>query len=285
MKLRGSMKRLRRAFRALQRAHQGRHRRNMLGEHIVGVLMRTGNGLFAVDVEDDVVRPRPGGHRTHGEEEIARAVAFLDGEANVLVVGAHVGTIAIPLARRCKALWAIEPNPNTFELLNYNVALNRASNVTPLNFAASDRDEEIEFVASRTNSGGSKRMPKIRAPIYFRDHPQILRVPARPLDRALEGIDFKLIIMDCEGSEYLALKGMPRILAGATALFVEFLPHHLKNVAGVTPEEFVDAIGPGFTRLHVPSKKLTVDREAFKATLRAMYDADEGDAGLVFSIT
>ena len=284
MKLRGSMKRLRRAFRAVQRAHQGRHRRNMLGEHIVGVLMRTGNGLFAVDVEDDVVRPRPGGHRTHGEEEIARAVAFLDDQANVLVVGSHIGTIAIPLARRCKALWAIEPNPNTFELLNYNVALNRASNVTPLNFAASDRDEEIEFVASRTNSGGSKRMPKIRAPIYFRDHPQILRVPARPLDRELEGIDFKLIFMDCEGSEYHALKAMTRILAGATALFVEFLPHHLKNVAGVTPEEFVDAVGPGFTRLHVPSKNLTVGRDSFKATLRAMYDADEGDAGLVFSI-
>jgi FkbM family methyltransferase len=283
MKFRGSMKRLRRALRAVQRAHQGQHRRNMLGEHIVGVLMRTGNGLFAVDVEDDVVRPRPGGHRTHGEEEIARAVVFLDDRANVLVVGSHVGTIAIPLARRCKALWAIEPNPNTFELLSYNIALNHASNVRPLKFAASDRDEDIEFVASRTNSGGSKRMPKIRAPIYFRDHPQILRVPARPLDRELNDIDFKLIFMDCEGSEYLALKGMPRILAGATALFVEFLPHHLKNVAGVTPEEFVDAIGPSFTRLHVPSKNITVGRDAFKATLRAMYEADEGDAGIVFS--
>jgi FkbM family methyltransferase len=283
MKLRGSMKRLRRALRAIQHAHQGRHRRNMLGEHIAGVLMRTGNGLFAVDVEDDIVRPRPGGHRTHGEEEIARAVAFLDDQANVLVVGSHIGTIAIPLARRCKAVWAIEPNPNTFELLNYNIALNRANNVTALNFAASDRDEEIEFVASRTNSGGSKRMPKIRAPIYFRDHPQILRVPARPLDRALDDISFKLIFMDCEGSEYHALKGMTRILAGATALFVEFLPHHLKNVAGVTPEEFVDAIGPAFTGLHVPSKNLTVARDAFKTTLRSMYDTDEGDAGLVFS--
>jgi FkbM family methyltransferase len=277
------MKRLRRGLRAMQRAHQGRRRRNMLGGHIVGVLMRTSNGLFAVDVEDDVVRPRPGGHRTHGEEEITRAVAFLDGGANVLVVGSHIGTIAIPLARRCKALWAIEPNPNTFDLLNYNIVLNRASNVTALNFAASDRDEEIEFIASRTNSGGSKRMPKIRAPIYFRDHPQILRVPARALDRALDGHSFKLIFMDCEGSEYHALKGMPRILADTTALFVEFLPHHLKNVASVTPEEFVDAIGHGFTTLHVPSKNLTVGRDSFKATLRAMYDADEGDAGLVFS--
>ena len=283
MEFRGSMKRLRRALRAMQRAQQGRHRRRMLGDHIVGALMRTGNGLYAIDIEDDAVRPRPGGHRTHGEEEIARASAFLDAEANVLVVGAHIGTIAIPLARRCRALWAIEPNPNTFDLLACNFALNHAGNVTPLNFAASDRDEEIEFVASRSNSGGSKRMPKIRAPIYFRDRPQILRVPARPLDRALGDIAFTLIFMDCEGSEYYALKGMSRILAGATALFVEFLPHHLRNVAGVTPEEFVDAIGPTFATLTVPSKGLTVGREAFKATLRAMYDAEEGDAGLVFS--
>ncbi len=41
--------------------------------------------------------------------------------------------------------------------------------------------------------------------------------------------------------------------------------------------------GPGFTTLHVPSKDIPVPRDAFKATLRAMYDADEGDAGLVFS--
>jgi hypothetical protein len=99
----------------------------------------------------------------------------------------------------------------------------------------------------------------------------------------LDGVSFKLIFMDCEGSEYRALKGMKRILAGATALFVEFLPHDLKNVAGVTPEEFVDAVGPGFQQLHVPSKNVTVARDAFKATLRAMYDADQGDAGLVFS--
>ncbi|HEY1503362.1 MAG TPA: FkbM family methyltransferase [Stellaceae bacterium] len=255
----------------------------MLGDHIVGALMRTGSGLFAVDVEDDVVRPRSGGDRTHGEEEIARAAAFLDGEANVLVVGAHIGTIAIPLARHCRALWAVEPNPVSFGLLNHNIALNHARNVTALNFAASDRDEEIEFVANRSNSGGSKRMPKIRAPIYFRDRPEILRLPARPLDRAIEGVPFKLIFMDCEGSEYVALKGMPRILAGANALFVEFLPHHLKNVAGVAPEDFVDAVGLGFMKLHVPSKNITVARDGFKATLRAMYDADEGDAGLVFS--
>lgn len=255
----------------------------MLAENVVAVLMRTGSGVFAIDMEDAEVRPRPGPPRTHGEEEIARAVAFLDSAANVLVVGAHIGTIAIPLARRCAQLWAVEPNPKTFELLNYNVALNRADNIRTFNFAASDRDEEIEFVANRTNTGGSKRMPKVRAPIYFRDAPEILRVPARPLDREFAGIDFKLVFMDCEGSEYLALKGMQRILAGATALFVEFLPHHLRDVAGIAPEDFVAPIAPHFRELFVPSQQLRVGRDAFTSTLQTMYDRDVGDAGIIFT--
>ena len=283
MKLKGSAKRMRRALRAVQRRYQGRHRKRLFGDHVIGALMRTQNGIYAVDIEDDIVRPRPGGHRTHGEAEIARAVSLIDHDSNVLVVGAHIGTVAIPLARRCRALWAIEPNPTTFELLNINVALNRIANIETFNFAASDRDEEIEFVANRSNTGGSKRMPVVKAPIYFRDHPQILRVPARPLDREFAEVEFKLVFMDCEGSEYSALKGMPRILAGAAALIVEFLPHHLRNVAGVSPEEFLAAIGPGFATLSVPSKGLTVARAEFAALLRAMFDADQGDAGLIFA--
>ncbi|HVA13438.1 MAG TPA: FkbM family methyltransferase [Stellaceae bacterium] len=283
MQLKGSIKNLRRRLRAVQRRYQGQHRKRMLGEHIAATIMRTGTGLYAIDVEDDAVRPRSGGHRTHGEDEIARAAKFIDRESNVLVVGAHVGTIAIPLARLARGLWAVEANPRTFELLNYSVALNRADNMRTLNLAASDRDEEIEFVANRNNSGGAKRMPKIRAPMYFRDRPNVVRVPAQPLDTVLAGTDFALVFMDCEGSEYYTLKGMQRILGGARALMVEFLPHHLRNVAGVEPEDFVDAIGPGFGTLFIPSKNLAVAGDDIKRVLRLMYDRDEGDAGLVFT--
>jgi hypothetical protein len=76
---------------------------------------------------------------------------------------------------------------------------------------------------------------------------------------------------------------MQKILGRARTLFVEFLPHHLRNVSGVSPEEFVTLIAPHFSRLFIPSKNQTVARSAFKETLRRMYDHDEADAGLVFT--
>jgi len=41
-----------------------------------------------------------------------------------------------------------------------NIKLNGATNVCALNILAGEREEEVEFVQNRTNSGGSKRMPR-----------------------------------------------------------------------------------------------------------------------------
>ena len=266
-----------------QRLLQGRLRRHLFGDHVAGALIRSGERVYAIDLEDDIVRRRADGYRSPVEEEIRRVAEFVTCDDNVLVVGAHIGTVAIPVAKLCRALWAIEANPRTFQLLTYNLKLNDAGNVHALNLVAGDREEEIDFVLNRMNSGGSKRMPRIKARMYFADHPDVIRLKTCPLDAALDGIDFALVFMDIEGSEYFALRGMQRILGGAKALFVEFLPHHLRNVSGISPEEFLAPIEPHFERLYVPSKDLTVARPEFRHMLRQMYDADEADAGLVFT--
>ena len=266
-----------------QRRLEGRLRRRLFGDHVAAALFRSGGGVYAIDIEDDIVRPRRGGYRSPVEEEIRRVAEFITHDDNVLVVGAHIGTVAIPVAKLCRALWAIEANPRTFELLSYNLRVNDADNVHALNLMAGDREEEIDFVQNRMNSGGSKRMPKVKAAMYFADHPDVVRLKTRPLDAALDGIDFALVFMDIEGSEYFALRGMQRILGRAKTLFVEFLPHHLRNVSSVSPEEFLAPIEPHFERLFVPSKNLTVARPEFRRVLSQMYDADEADAGLVFT--
>lgn len=76
---------------------------------------------------------------------------------------------------------------------------------------------------------------------------------------------------------------MPSILNGARDLFVEFIPHHLKNVSCVTVPEFVSTIYPYFSQLFIPSKHLHVEKAGFSAALQAMYDAGQSDDGLHFS--
>jgi predicted nucleotidyltransferase len=125
-------------------------------------------------------------------------------------------------------------------------------------------------------------MPIIKDYKYFSDNPTILKVEARKLDDTLKN-NFDLIVMDIEGSEYFALKGMKKILSHAKHLIVEFLPHHLKNVSGVSVKEFLKVIDPYFNSLYIPSKKITVNKSNFLKILENMYNSEESDEGIVFS--
>jgi FkbM family methyltransferase len=244
-------------------------------------IVQTGQGLFHLDLVDRFVsRSLLNGSYGRGEIELART--FLDADSRVLVVGAHIGAIAIPLSKHCRQLVAIEANPDTCASLKINVRLNQCSNVTVHEVAANDRREALPFVMNTHNSGGSKRMPKLRHPAYFYDDPRVIEVAGVRLDDFLDPPDFDLVFMDIEGSEYFAFLGMQRILARAAALIVEFLPHHLTRVAGVSVDEFLRPLIPHFDLLTVPSIGVDCLKETFLPTLNALFDAGRGDAGIVF---
>lgn len=254
----------------------------LLGRHALAIVASTPAGLFAVDPEDWTVGRSLLTDGQWGTSELERIYSFITPDSTVLVVGAHVGSLAIPLARRSRHLIAIEANPNTFRLLQINFLLNQITNHELHNLAASNRRENIRFVLSRTNSGGSKREPLNKEDIYYYDKPETISVPAFPLDELLEGKSVDFILMDIEGSEYFALKGMSNILARARGIQVEFLPHHLKNVSGVTPEQFAELFIPHFDILKIPSLQRMVRRAEFAPILREMYQQGHGDEGLIF---
>lgn len=249
---------------------------------VKGVVVKTEQGWFCLDPDDQFVSKSLLETGAYGLVEIEQARQFCDAGSRVLVVGAHIGTIAIPLARSCEELVAIEANPEIYEFLELNVAMNRGFNIQTHNIAASDREAPVEFVMNTVNSGGSKRMPVHRDHIYFYDNPRVATVPGARLDDLLAGEQFDLVFMDIEGSEYHAFLGMRRILAGAKTLIVEFLPHHLARVAGVTVEEFLEPLCANFSALTVPSTGQHAGRKEFLGVLQRMFDANHGDAGIIF---
>jgi FkbM family methyltransferase len=198
------------------------------------------------------------------------------------VVGTHIGAIAVPLARDCRELVAIEANPNTFKLLEANVRLNALNNVTLHNVGASDKEETLSFLLNRDASGGSKRMPATQRFFYTYDQPEVINIPAVSLDDLLGERTFDLIFMDIEGSEYFALKGMRKILARSRALMVEFLPHHIADVANVGIDEFLSVIEPHFPWLFIPGKPEMITGAAISQTLRGMFEAGVGHDGIYF---
>lgn len=75
---------------------------------------------------------------------------------------------------------------------------------------------------------------------------------------------------------------MQRILRTARVLQVEFIPHHLINVANVSTEEFLAPIQDHFNALVVRHRKLVVGRDQFRATLTNMLENNEASEGLLF---
>ena len=258
-------------------------RRRLLGVNVRALLVDCRNGLFLVDVEDLYVGRHLSAQGEHGSAEIERLKQHVDMEADVLIVGAHVGSVAIPISHHCRSVTAIEANPRTCRLLRLNVLANERSNVGVINIAASDKKENIQFVMSRVNSGGSKRMPLTREYMYFYDSPEIATVGADRLDDVLNGKRFNAVFMDIEGSEYFALRGMQKILDAARVLFMEFVPHHLKNVSGASVDQLLELIKPHFSTLFVPSKNSTVSKDQFGDVLQEMYDRQQSDDSIVFT--
>ncbi len=253
------------------------------GSCVCALITKTDVGLFAVDPEDFAVGRELRMHGKYGTDEIERVKPFLTPDSRALIVGAHIGTLAIPISKLCKEVVAIEANPNTYELLTKNITLNAASNCQAINIAASNKEETLQFLLSRSNSGGSKRVPKNKEYIYYYDKPEEVSVNAFSLDQYLDDTEFDIIVMDIEGSEYFALQGMQNILSKAKLLAVEFIPHHLKNVSGVTVAQFLSVIELHFSRLTIPTQNITVEAPGFLPTLSDMYNREQGDEGILFT--
>ena len=257
--------------------------RKLLGPHVSGLIVQSDNGMLAVGLEDSVVGWKLRKRGAYGLEEVDRLKKYLTAESKVLIVGAHIGSLVVPISRICKQVVAIEADPDTYRLLTTNLLLNDVSNCRAINIAASDKAGKLDFLINRANSGGNKRVPKTKHPMYYSDGSAVISVDAFALDDYLDDLMFDLVLMDIEGSEYFALQGMQKILAHARVLVVEFLPHHLKNVSGVTVEQFLSVIPPHFRTLTIPSKGLTVDATDRATALTDMFKHDQADDGIIFT--
>jgi len=254
-----------------------------LGDGVKSVIVESKNGTLAVDPRDLEVGLKLRNNGSYGLDEIARINELISTQSNVLVVGAHIGSLVIPIAKNCNKVVAIEANPNNFNLLKINLNLNNSENVTAHNIAASSKKETIKFQMNVVNSGGSKRLPKNNEYMYRYDNPEVIEVQAHSLDEYLDENNFDLVLIDIEGSEYFAMQGMEKTLSNCNTLIVEFLPHHLKNVADVTVEQFLSLIPKQFTKLTIPSKNETHPIDIGGVVLQQMYNNKEGDDGLIFT--
>ena len=268
-----------------KQASSAKNRRHLLGAYAKAVLYTTRNGSFLTPVEDIEIGKRIGENGHYDLQELEEIEKFLDGDTVVFVVGTHIGLLLVPIAKKVKAVVGYEANPNTYELVGLNIALNHLKNTRLFNYAVGHTAGEVDFYLNRVNSGGSKIKPQKDQFMYRFDNPETVTVPTIGIDEHVSAEELPqadVIIMDIEGAEFYALKGMQNILSASKALYIEFIPHHIQIVSAVTTEDFLALILPHYNKARLmKQKEKTYDLEKelslFTAAIGSMVKNNKDD--------
>ena len=124
---------------------------------------------------------------------------IFDGEENltVLDIGGNIGLFSLYAQDRCKNIYPIEPTPSHFHILK---ELTKGySNIHPLNYAVSNRDERIDFYINEENTTMNSLANKYGAKV---------EVEAKTIRRIIDDLNLThvdFIKCDIEGSEMVAL--------------------------------------------------------------------------------
>lgn len=229
----------------------------MAGPHAVAVLASTHNGLLLVPVGDARVGRRLCFNGCYDPELLQLLLTRVQATSRCLFVGAHVGALAVPVAKRVRKVVAVEANPATFELLRMNVLLNGLQNVEVHCFAAGDKSATASFLSSGVHSGGShvEQDGRIGQSRIVYEKPQRISVEMKRLDDVFPDERFDWIVMDIEGSEPFALRGMQNLLERCRGLLIEVYEQGLRQVGGISKEQFLSLLEPHFaSALFLPEK-------------------------------
>jgi|APSaa5957512535_1039671.scaffolds.fasta_scaffold00655_11 FkbM family methyltransferase len=128
----------------------------------------------------------------------------------VLDIGANIGNHSLAFSPYCKQVFAFEPHPKTFRLLELNTM--DVGNIDPINVGASDSTCKMKAVDTHYNMGGAKLIDdSFVANEKISNYLEFSLVPLDSMDQ-LQNTDIGFVKIDVEGHELQAFKGAKRLL-------------------------------------------------------------------------
>lgn len=176
---------------------------------------------------------------------------WLKPDMTVLDLGGHVGTFSLAAASLGCRVITVEASPQNAALLKASVKANNFARMQVVAAAVSDTPGTVAFV--QAGAYGMVNNPSLQQ--------ETVSVPAVAVDRLLADLEIDqvdLIKMDIEGSERLAIQGMPKLLAGDDAPLILFESNrHTLACFAETPESLRAALaGFGYHFYQIEGQQL-----------------------------
>jgi len=215
--------------------------KNILGRKFLKVIDRIYDLAFNIEIHDAMGRKIYKRGSLHPEHtSFLSSLPFQAGDV-ILDIGANIGWYSMVLRNSIKqniTIFAFEPEPKNFDLLTKNIECNNMTGIHAVNKAVAEQSGRATlFLYSSKNSGRHSLLnvnPQTKMSI---------EVETVNIEDFLEKnkIDFdriKLIKIDIEGYEVLALKGATTLLSKVPYMFLEYSPS-LMIKAGQDPAYFI----------------------------------------------
>ncbi len=189
-------------------------------------------------------------------ETIAAVLAFVAQErpdrAQIVDIGANIGTTTVPFARAGFHVVAIEPVPAALRYLRTNITSNGLDEYVRVLEAAITTTAGEVMLAVSTSLGNSEVITGSSAPGFSGQFGRgaDIRVPALTLDDALRSFDvdatsIAIVWSDTQGSEPAVIETGAPLWAAGIPLFAEFWLRGLEAKNGV--QAFIDHANAHFT--------------------------------------
>lgn len=169
------------------------------------------------------------------ERVLAPGMSFIDIGANI----GYFSVLASSIVGGQGKVFCVEPYAYNIKMLQNNFKLNNCKNCEILPFALSDSKGFLSYDDSAGNSGNVMELGDEFASIL--KSTVVYSVRLDDIIPSCQKID--LIKMDIEGAEYLALKGMRKIISEQLPIIIsEVSDGFLQRVSRVTMTEYLEAL-------------------------------------------
>ena len=140
------------------------------------------------------------------DDDVGRTIRSILKADDVFVdIGANVGYFSLMASKICRKVISFEPNPTCLTQLNRNIEINKAKNIDIRPIGLADRCGIAEFhVSNASNIGGGSLREGSGEKFSVQLDTLANQLPDQPI---------RLIKIDIEGAEVVALKGASDILS------------------------------------------------------------------------